>query len=425
MSTQQPGPESPDETVADTHPPAVDFPLAEVSQGIPEVITDVPQLMQAAEALRNGTGPIAIDAERAGGYRYSQSAYLIQMKRTGSGVHLIDPIPFSTLEPIAAAIAGVDWVLHAASQDLPCLAELGLTPTRLFDTEVAARILGRPRVGLAALFESELGMHLPKEHSAADWSCRPLPEPWLRYATLDVEMLVELQQILADDLHTSGRWEWAIEEFEYVRTAPARGPRVDPWRRTSGIHKIRDRRGLEIVRQLWLARDRMAASRDIAVGRVLPDAAIIAAAASKPTTRGQLGALPAFSGRGTRRRLDYWWQAVETAQQCEQFNLPEPNPPQVGPPPPRSWPDRAPAAAARLARAREFLTGVSTQLGIPAENILTPDTARRLCWEPPPAATETDVENYLLAAGARHWQVALTCSGLTRAIHGGQAVDAN
>lgn len=391
-------------------------PLTHPADGVPDVVVDSAGIERVVAALHAGSGPIALDAERAGGYRYSHSAYLVQLRRTGSGTHLIDPIHFDDLAIIGDAMGDEEWILHAASQDLPCLAELKMTPAHLFDTEMAARILGRPKVGLATLAQTELGLSLAKEHSAADWSTRPLPEPWLRYAALDVELLIELRAILAADLESMGRMEWALEEFEYLRSAPIRAPRTDPWRRTSGIHKVRSARGLEIARRLWLARDEMAQQRDIAPGRVLPDSAIAAAATARPTSRNQLGDLAAYSGRGTKRRLDYWWQAVSDANRTADADLPAANAVSTGPPPPRSWPDRSPAAAARLAKAREFLNGTAEELGIPTENLLTPDTARRLCWEPPATQDHTAVASYLADAGARQWQINLTCDGLTAAI---------
>lgn len=391
-------------------------PLTHPAEGTPDVVVDAEGLKRTVDAIAAGTGPIALDAERAGGYRYSHSAYLIQLRRTGSGSHLVDPIHFTDLAALGEVMAGEEWILHAASQDLPCLAELKMTPSRLFDTEMAARILGRPKVGLAALAESELGVSLAKEHSAADWSTRPLPEAWLRYATLDVELLIDLRAILAKDLEQSGRMDWALEEFEYLRTAPARAPRIDPWRRTSGIHKVRSARGLEVARRLWTARDEMAEQRDIAPGRVLPDSAIAAAAIARPTTRKQLSELPAFSGRGTKRRIDFWWQAVNAANATADSALPPANAASTGPPPPRSWPDRNPEAAARLAAARSFLTATADELGIPTENVLTPDIARRLCWEPPESADADSVAAFLAGHGARQWQINLTCKGLTEAL---------
>ncbi|HEY1179993.1 MAG TPA: ribonuclease D, partial [Phytomonospora sp.] len=212
--------------------------LTEPRDGVPETIETAAALARAVEAVAAGTGPVAIDAERASGYRYSARAYLIQLRRQGSGTVLIDPLPFADLRTLGAAINGAEWILHAASQDLPCLAELDLRPQTLFDTELGARLAGFERVGLAAITERLLGYSLEKHHSAADWSTRPLPDSWLTYAALDVELLIDLRDSLAAELTAQGKQEWAAEEFAALTHAPPPAARNDPWRRTSGIHKV-------------------------------------------------------------------------------------------------------------------------------------------------------------------------------------------
>src|SRR5581483_4364813 len=224
----------------------------------------------------------------------SSRAYLVQLRRDGVGTALIDPIPVPNLGELQDAIGDAEWILHAANQDLPCLAELGLRPVRLFDTELAGRLLGDERVALATMTERHLGVGLEKGHSAADWSTRPLPHDWLVYAALDVELLVDLRTALADELAREGKTAWAEQEFDAVRTTPPNPPRADPWRRTSGIHRLRNRRQLAIVRALWTERDRMARDRDIAPGRLLPDSAIVEAARVNPARPRDLAALPVF-----------------------------------------------------------------------------------------------------------------------------------
>jgi ribonuclease D len=347
-----------------------------------------------------------VDAERASGYRYGQRAYLVQLRRAGSGTHLVDPIAVPDLGPLAEALTGTEWVLHAASQDLPCLREVGLAPDRLFDTELAGRLLGEPRVGLSALLESELGVSLAKEHSAADWSTRPLPEPWLRYAALDVELLVELRDVLEAKLAADGKLDWALEEFEAVRSAPPAAPRTDPWRRTSGMHKLRRPRQLAVVRSLWLRRDEIARRRDTSPGRVLPDSAIVAAALAAPTGQ-RIDEVAAFQGRGARRHLRDWESAVAEALALPESELPPPALPSDGPPPPRSWPDRDPDAAARLQAARADLGALAERRTLPLENLLSPDLVRRLAWRPPAPLDEDHVTAALAAGGARRWQIAL------------------
>jgi ribonuclease D len=364
--------------------------------------------------LAEGDGPIAVDAERASGFRYSQRAYLVQLRRAGAGTALVDPIPLrNDLSALAPALSGSEWVLHAASQDLPCLAEIGLVPARLFDTELAGRLLGLPRVGLGPMVEQLLGLALEKGHGAADWSRRPLPEDWLIYAALDVEVLVALRDVLADLLAEQGKLEWARQEFEAVRTAPPPAPRAEPWRRTSGVHRVRKPRALASVRALWEARDRLAAERDIAPGRVLPDAAIIEAATVAPTTAEALAQLPVFRGRAQRRLTAYWFAALSQAAALDAADLPRAAPPSEGPPPVSRWGDRDPAAAARLAAARAVLARVGEERTVPVENLLQPDLLRRLCWSPPP---DGDLAAALRNGGARDWQVDLLAPQLEPAL---------
>lgn len=351
-------------------------------------------------------GPVALDAERASGFRYSARAYLVQLRRPDVGSVLLDPIPLGDLHPLQSALARSEWVLHAASQDLPCLAEAGLTPVTLFDTELAGRLAGLPRVGLGPLVERMLGLSLEKGHGAADWSLRPLPAAWLNYAALDVEVLLELRDAMADELTRQGKLEWAQQEFAaLVRSVPP-APRVDPWRRTSGIHHVRDRRALAIIRELWLARDDLAQRRDIAPHRVLPDTAITAAAAAAPTKVEALIALPVFAGRVQRRQADRWQDAIARALQLPQDELPSTKVATDGPPPVSRWKDKNPDAAARLMAARLGMAALSERVGVPVENLLSPDLVRRICWTGLDSASA--VREALMLGGAREWQIELT-----------------
>ena len=399
--------------------------LTQPRDGVPAVIETQTDLERAAQLLAAGTGPLAIDAERASGYRYGQRAYLIQVRRESSGTHLIDPIAVSDLTPLATSLKDTEWVLHAASQDLPCLREVGLNPSSVFDTELAARLLGYPRVGLSGLLEDVLGVSLAKEHSAADWSTRPLPEPWLRYAALDVELLLELRDVIEDELRKAGKYDLAIQEFDAVRDAPPAAPRVDPWRRTSGLHKIRKPRQLAAVKIMWEARDEVAQKRDVSPGRVLPDSAMIAAAtAFTDPTPPDLSTLPAFSGRGARRHLAQWQLALTNAAGMPDADLPPTKVPAIGPPPARSWPDKDPVAASRLAVAKEGLTQLSEQQSIPVENLMTPDLVRRVLWSPPFEPDQLDpheqkrvLEEVLRDGGARPWQIDLVTQALLSALN--------
>ncbi|MBO0774978.1 MAG: ribonuclease D [Actinobacteria bacterium] len=392
-------------------------PLLEPRDGLPPVIEDSAALAAAVGALAAGSGPLAVDAERASGFRYGHRAFLVQLRRHGAGTVLIDPVACPDLSGLDAALAGTEAVLHAASQDLPCLAELGYRPRELFDTELAGRLLGFPRVGLGVLVETVLGYTLEKGHAAVDWSTRPLPEDWLRYAALDVELLVELRDALAVQLEEHGKAEWARQEFGAVLAARPPGPRAEPWRRTSGIHQVRNRRSLAAVRELWQARDTIARRRDQSPGRVLPDAAIVEAARALPATQAGLLALAGFRGRGARRHAPEWWRAIQHARRLPESALPGAAPPAAdGPPPTHRWPERDPVAARRLAAVRTVLAALADEHSLPTENLLQPDAVRRLAWQPPQPPDVAAIAASLAGHGARQWQIDLTAVPIAGAL---------
>lgn len=392
------------------------IPLLEPRDGIPAVIADESSLAEVIAAFAAGTGPVAVDAERASGYRYGQRAYLVQLRREGAGTALIDPVACPDLSGLGEALSGVEWVLHAATQDLPCLREIDMVPTLIFDTELAGRLAGFPRVGLGAMVESVLGYVLEKGHSAVDWSTRPLPEPWLRYAALDVELLVDLRDALEKELDRQGKLEWARQEFDAIASAPPAEPRKDPWRRTSGMHKVRRRRQMAVVREMWEARDRIAQRRDVSPGKVLSDAAIVEASLALPVNAHALAALNGFGHRMGRRQLEQWQAAVDRARALPDSALPAHGQPVTGPPPPKAWADKDPAAAARLSAARAGVSALAEQLAMPQENLITPDTVRRLCWEPPKSLDAEAVGAALAGYGARAWQVELVTPVLVGAL---------
>lgn len=397
-------------------------PLAELlrlREGLPAVSDTDAALRSAAARLAAGTGPVAVDAERASGYRYSSRAYLIQLRRAGSGTVLVDPTTLSSLAPLAEALSGSEWVLHAATQDLPCLAEVGLRPDSVFDTELAGRLLGYPRVGLATLVEVVLGLRMKKEHSAVDWSARPLPEPWLEYAALDVEVLVELRDALEPQLVETGKADWARQEFAHLRgfEPPDRG---EAWRRTSGLHRVRGRRSLAAVKALWEVRDQIARLRDVTPGRILPDSALVAAAVELPTDRATLLSTKGFRGRGAERYANQWLGALRGVAALDEAALPNRTPRGDGPPSARAWAEKDPVAARRLAVARAELGEVGERHRVPVENLLSPEVVRRVLWTPPAARDPGELLDAVVRAlqglGARSWQIALTAPVLVRAV---------
>jgi ribonuclease D len=407
-------------TAAPTTSPAPDAPepkpLLSPRDGVPEVISTAAGLASAVASFKAGRGAVAVDAERASGFRYGQRAYLVQLRREGAGTALIDPVACPDLSELGEALAETEWVLHAASQDLPCLRELHFTPQSLFDTELGGRLAGYPRVGLGPMIEDLLGYHLEKGHSADDWSTRPLPESWLKYAALDVELLVDLRTAVHDELESQGKLDWALQEFEAVRTAPSPEPRAEPWRRTSGVHRVRKARNLAVVRAIWERRDELARRRDMAPGRVLPDSAIVEAAAKLPKSVHELRAVPGFTGRTRSADAVSYFAALEAALALPDKDLPHHPPRTDAPPPAKSWDRADPAAAARLAVARPAVTAIADEHRVPTENLLLPDLVRRLCWAPPAELDDDTIAAYLHTGGARPWQVTLTAHVLAAAL---------
>ncbi len=397
--------------------PALLFPAG----GTPHVIDTEIAFARALEELSHGTGAFAVDAERASGYKYSQRAYLIQIKRHGGGLHLIDPIPFGPIdgEPhhlfaqLNEILQSDEVILHASTQDLPCLREVGILPLKLFDTELGGRIAGLPRVGLGPLIEAHLGFVLAKEHSAVDWSTRPLPLDWLTYAALDVELLIELREKISAILDSQGKSEWAAQEFSAILNAPPSPPRIDPWRRTSGMHKIKRRDRLAIIKTLWHARDTIARETDIAPGKLLSDTALLELAVHAPITRKELEKVLRPLGARARwlERTQIWLDAIAQAIAIPESHWPPIRLATESLPPIKIWRERYPEKFAPYSHARFNLEIRAEELSIPVENLISPDTVRRVIWLSPSDAAAT-----LSELGARQWQIEIVAPILTAAL---------
>ena len=403
-------------------PVAIATPLLAPADGIPPVVDTDQRFEAALSQLAAGHGPFAVDAERASGYKYSARAYLIQIKREGGGLHLIDPIPFGPnhkyFQALNELLQSDEVILHASTQDLPCLRELGLNPSKLFDTELGGRIAGLPRVGLGPLLESLIEVSLAKEHSAVDWSQRPLPQDWLNYAALDVELLIELRNQMYSILENSNKLKWALEEFQSILNAPAPPPRVDPWRRTSGMHKIKKRDQLAIVRALWTVRAEIAQEADIAQGRLLSDAAIVeiaTKAVEKPiATKKALEKILRPLGLRARwmENSATWISAITDALALPESEWPPVRTESDALPPIKIWRERFAQKYAPLTHAKANIQAKANDLAIPFENLITPEYVRRICWNAPKAG----VAAALQALGARQWQIEIVAPILEAAL---------
>lgn len=332
------------------------------------------------QLIQSLSGPIALDAERASSFRYTSKAYLLQLNVAGLGPTVIDPLAISSLDHLCTWINQHLVILHSATQDLECLREIGINPVSLFDTELAAKLLGKPRVGLQALLETELDIHIEKEHSAVNWSTRPLPDDWLIYAAKDVEFLLTLYETLSEQLERSNRMPWALQEFDYLTKWQ---PKIitEKWRRTSGLHKVKQRRQLAAVMFLWDARDALAAANDLAPSKVIRDEAIIEIALSNTSSA---SSLQSMLKQKFRVKVDYsaiWWQALQDSLKVDDANLPvfhQKNP--NGLPPIKAWKEKNPKAADRFQRARHQVITLSAAIGIAPEVLINPETIRQMSW---------------------------------------------
>ena len=398
---------------------AVQLPLLSAPRAEVFLVETEEQLAEAVETLGAGSGWFAVDAERASGFKYSQRAYLIQVYRQGSPIYLIDPAaiaPVLSAEPfkdLARVMRTDGWILHAASQDIPCLRELGLVGPELFDTELGSRIAGLPRVGLGTVTENLLSLRLAKEHSAVDWSIRPLANDWLIYAALDVDVLFELKDALEALLKEQGKLDWAKQEFAASLGAQPKAPKVDKWRGMTGLHEVKEPRRLAVARELWAAREQLALKLDVSPGRLIPDASIVSVAKATPKTKPELAGNRSFVGRASRTYLDLWWKAIQDGSSTN--DLPTLKVASVGIPNHRIWPSRFPEADARLKATRPVLAEIAEANNLPAENLLTPDFLRQICFEPPALDAEA-ISTALLSLGARPWQTQLVSGPLTEAL---------
>ncbi|MEE1297038.1 MAG: HRDC domain-containing protein [Bifidobacterium sp.] len=414
--------------------------------GVPDVIDTLEAYDAYCERLAGAPGPVAVDAERASGYRYGHDDYLIQFKREGAGIGLIDVPTLNDAgidwADLSDALGGATWILHDARQDLPGFADLGLEPASLFDTEMAARLLGLQRFGLASVTEQYLGITLAKEHSAADWSYRPLPRDWRNYTALDVELLIELREAMVEDLKAHGKWQWALEEFDHIlREGTHPVPRHPvPWLRISHITAIqKDPRALAVAKSLWETRERLAREHDIAPSLLLSDAAIIEAAQRKPHNGRQFRAIRSLNERvrvhmGNERDKMFeryapiqrqvkpavWKQAILDALDLPEDELPHLPEGRGGEEPanaPRSmrlWERHHPERYRRLQAARATVNQIAEDTHTPPDILIKPQIVRNLCWTDDPHARDTAA--FLAEEGARDWQIGLLTASLDRAI---------
>ena len=268
---------------------------------------------------------VAMDTEAASFHRFVDRIYLIQMSSQRETA-IIDPLTVSDVSGLGAVLAdpAVEVVFHDADYDLRILdRDYGFHARHLFDTRIAAHLLGEPAVGLAALVEKYVGVTLDKKYQRADWSRRPLPPEMLEYAATDTRYLLALREHLRSVLEARGRLSWAEEEFERlegVRWTPAE-TNGGAYLRMKGARAL-TRRGLAILRELLPWRDAIASELDRACFRVISNEALLALSAAPPRSSDELGKMSGLSSRLVSERGASLLAVIEKALSVPEKDLP-------------------------------------------------------------------------------------------------------
>ena len=378
-------------------------PLDQPQAGIPQLThTD---LAPAIESLAASHGAFAVDTERASGFRYSNRAYLIQIKRADGEIFLIDPVGIeSELAPLAELMHD-EWILHDAAQDLPCLAELGLYPKKIFDTVMATLILGFEHHSLQAIAADLLGISLAKEHAVADWSMRPIPPEMRAYAALDVELLHQLAAVLRKMLQDAGRYDWFVQECEAIRTRKPRPANPQPWRKYANRIELIDRRSLAMLQNMWQTRDTIARKLDLPPSKIIDPLLLAELARRKPRSQADVTRSPLLRKNSMQISAADLWTAIHQAWRTAPADLPERFQQKKNPlhPPLKSWETHNPAAFLRWNALREAILAHAADLGILQEILLKPKLQKRIAWEGWESAA--DLTEKLATWGARPWQI--------------------
>lgn len=386
-------------------------------EGTPDPIDTEEALADAVQRLEKSEMPVAIDVERASGFRYSDRAYLVQIRREDVGTFLIDADALPHLDALNEALSNGVWIFHAADQDIPSLRGAHLFPPEIFDTEVSAQLLGYERIGLAAVCEQTLGVTLDKEHQASDWSNRPLPRAWLRYAALDVELLTDLYRELGKKLYDAGRWDWAQQEFEHIQQMKPKPEDPNKWRTIPGAGKVRRRRQLAILEELWKTREEIAEAKDIAPTRLIRNRTLISLAVKTPRNKRSLLNIQEMRRPRTRHYTDQWMNAIRRGKSRSEADLPPLKRPHLpGELPKHSgWKLSHPDEFKRLQIIREVVAKRGKALEIDPAVVLEPRVQRQIAWDGP-ALQGDKLDQYLLRHGARPWQIDQVHDGLEAAI---------
>jgi len=267
---------------------------------------------------------LAIDTEGASFHRFVDRIYLLQLS-TANLHAIIDPLRVPAPDKLGLLLESreVEVVFHDADYDLRLLhQDYGWRVTNIFDTRIAAQLLGIKAFGLAALLDQFFGVKLDKKHQRADWSMRPLTVDMLEYAAQDTQHLLELREHLRDALERKQRLHWAREEFGRLE-----GTRWDDDDTATAFMRIKGardltRRELAVLRELAAWRDEVARAQDKSTFRIVTNEVLLAMARSVPTSRKALEGMRGLNGRLIEQRGNQILEAVARGMAVPESELP-------------------------------------------------------------------------------------------------------
>lgn len=355
------------------------------------------------------TREMALDTEGASFHRFVDRVYLLQLA-TPTGNAIIDPLTVdaATLGPLGVLLESIDVeaVFHDADYDLRLLQQdYGWHVRNIFDTRVAAQMLGLKAFGLAALLDRYFGVKMDKKHQRADWSMRPLPDDMLEYAALDTMYLLELRDRMKAELQQKGRLEWAREEF--ARLEGTKWDADDPgaaFLRLKGARDL-DRRQLAVLRELVPWRDAVAREMNRATFRVIGNEQLLEIARAQPTTREDLARIRGLSRGMMERRSQDVLDAVRRGMEVSEDDLPR------FPRSPR-W-DRDPDFDIRVNALKTVRDDVSQKLGMDPGVLASRERLEAVARRKP--GNRDDLGDI---PELRRWQVELLGEGFVRALKG-------
>jgi ribonuclease D len=355
----------------------------------------------------NGVRALALDTEGASFHRFVDRIYLLQLS-TADHEAVIDPLPIGTPKRLGVLLEDqeVEVVLHDADYDLRLLhQDYGWRVTHLFDTRVAAQLLGIRAFGLAALLEQFFGIKLDKKHQRADWSMRPLTADMLDYAAHDTRHLLGLRDHLHGELVKKGRWSWAQEEF-----TRAEGTRWEPEEPDTSFLRLKgardlNRRELARLRELVRWRDGIAAELDRATFRVAGNEVLLDLSRQAPSTRDALFAVKGFPRGMSESRAQEALQSIVRGNKVPDADLPRF-------PKATRW-DREPDFDERVARLKTVRDAAATELDLDPGVLCSRDRMEAVVRRKP-----RHVDDLAELPELRRWQVEVLGPAFVKALAG-------